>query len=282
MIQRIDAHHHLWRYQVEEFDWIDDSMKSLRRDFLAEQLATEAQAANVVGTVAVQARQSIDETEFLLQAADASVVIRGVVGWLPLASPTFEQELSRFSSAKYLKGLRHVVQAEPPGFLDGAEFNRGISALRGTGLVYDLLLHRMQLEEATRFVDRHPDQSFVLDHLAKPAVSSGDPNAWAAQLTELAKRPNVACKLSGLVTEAQGYEWSPELLAPFFDTALNAFGAERLLAATDWPVLTVGCSYAQWWQTLEAWCAPLTESERQAILGGSAIRIYGLDSDGNV
>jgi len=197
---RVDAHHHLWRYTPEEYGWIDDAMQTLRRDFLLADIEREARAAGVDATVVVQARQTVEETAWLLQLAAQSRWIHGVVGWLPIASDDFPAALERFEAGPLLKGLRHVVQAEPDGFLDGAEFNRGIAALGGTGLVYDVLIFARQLEEATRFVDRHPQQVFVLDHIAKPSIAVGEISQWSKDIRELARRENVVCKLSGMVT----------------------------------------------------------------------------------
>ena len=280
-MRRIDAHHHLWQYTPDEYSWIPDEMSSLRRDFLAEDLEREVRAANVDATIAVQARQTIEETRWLLSIARHNPLIAGVVGWLPLASESLAVLLDEFGDEIRLKGLRHVIQAEPAGFLDCEDFNRGIAALLGTGLVYDILILAPQLGEATRFVDRHPQQSFVLDHIAKPKIAKGEHVQWAAAIAELARRPNVVCKISGMVTEARWTEWRPhtmpQVLQPYFDTVLRCFGPHRLMIGTDWPVLTVGCDYAMWWQTVEAWIAPLTEIEREAILGGVAARVYGLD-----
>lgn len=276
-MMRIDAHHHLWRYNSEEYEWIPDEMAALRRDFTAKDLEREVQAAGVDATVAVQARQTVEETRWLLSIARQSPVIVGVVGWLPLADKSLPGLLEKFQDDPGLKGVRHVVQGEPAGYLDRNDFNRGIAVLQRAGLVYDLLVLARQLEEATRFVDRHPRQSFVLDHLAKPEIAKGEHVHWSVAITDLARRPNVSCKISGMVTEARWREWTPEALAPYFDTALQAFGPDRLMIGTDWPVLTVGCDYARWWRTVEDWIAPLTQAEREAILGGVAERVYRLD-----
>ena len=273
---RVDAHHHLWRYTPEEYDWIDDTMQVLRRDFLPEELEREALAVEVQATVAVQARQTVAETAWLLQLAAQNELIRGVVGWLPIAADDFPSALERFDAGPLLKGLRHVVQGEPPGFLDGAEFNRGIAALRGTGLVYDVLIFARQLAEATRFVDRHPQQQFVLDHIAKPEIAAGELEIWSKGIRELARRENVVCKVSGMVTEADWSQWSPASLKPYFDTVLEAFGPARLMAGSDWPVLTVACTYPRWWQTIAEWIAPLSATEREEIESGTAIRTYKL------
>ena len=276
---RVDAHHHLWRYDAAEYGWIDESMRTLWRDFLPADLEREMQAAGVDAAVAVQARQTMDETRWLLELAKESKVIRGVVGWAAIAEADFPAVVEELAQEPLLKGLRHVVQAEPKGFLDGAEFNRGISAMLGTGLVYDLLVFAPQLEEATRFVDRHPEQVFVLDHIGKPAIAQDGLAAWEEDFRELARRENVACKLSGMVTEADWEQWRQEDLERYFDVAVKAFGAHRLMAASDWPVLTVACGYGQWWEAIRRWTGRLTAQEREQIEGGVVARIYQLAAD---
>jgi L-fuconolactonase len=273
---RIDAHHHLWHYTTTEYGWIDDSMQALRHDFFPVDLARETAAVGVDATVAVQARQTLEETHWLLELAGHSDLIRGVVGWAPLAAPDFRRVLDALRRNTLLKGLRHVVQGEPAGFLEGTDFNRGIEALRGTGLVYDVLIFARQLEEATRFVDRHPQQSFVLDHIAKPDIAGDGFAAWNTAIRELAQRENAVCKLSGMVTEADWTQWSPESLKPYYETVLEAFGPGRLMVGSDWPVLTVACSYTRWFETVAAWIAPLSESERAQIECGTAQRVYRL------
>lgn len=278
-MRRIDAHHHLWNYSAEDFGWINDEMAVLRRDFLLRDLEPLLAAADVAGTVAVQAPQTIEETRWLLSLAGPGSPILGVCGWLPIANDDFPALLEEFCDAGALKALRHIVQAESMGFLDDDAFNRGIRTLRGTGLVYDILIYARQLEEATRFVDRHPEQIFVLDHAAKPDIRSGEMARWAEGIRELARRANVNCKISGMVTEADPRHWTHEQLKPYFEVVLDAFGPGRLMVGTDWPVLTVGCAYEQWWQTVESWIAPLTTSEQAQILGGTAARVYQLDVD---
>jgi len=273
---RIDAHHHLWHYTAEEFGWIDDRMATLRRDFLPSDLELEMQAANIDATIAVQARQTLEETNWLLECAKQTPIIKGIVGWAPIADPNFTTILETLQQEPLLRGLRHVVQAEPDGFLDAEAFNRGISALRDTNLIYDILILARQLPEAVRFVDRHPHQQFVLDHIAKPDIANDGFASWNADLRELARRENVACKLSGMVTEANWATWTPQSLQPYFDTALEAFTPSRLMAGSDWPVLTVASTYQRWWQILEQWLAPLTPTDRAQIEGETAARIYRL------
>jgi L-fuconolactonase len=273
---RIDAHHHLWHYTPEEFDWIDDRMRALRRDFLADDLCGEIDAADVRATVAVQARQTIEETHWLLDTAAANSFIQGVVGWAPIAADNFSTILDQLCQNPLLKGLRHVVQGEADGFLDEKNFNRGIDSLTDAGLVYDLLIYARQLEEAIRFVDRHPKQSFVLDHIAKPEIAANQFEPWNRAIRELAQRDNVVCKLSGMVTEANWAEWTPKTLRPYFDTVLDAFEPSRLMFGSDWPVLIVASSYQRWQQTVFEWIAPLTPTERAEIEGNVAARIYRL------
>ena len=281
---RVDSHHHLWRYTPEEYGWLrdapGDSMAALQRDFLPADLQREVVTAGIDATVAVQARQTLDETFWLLSLAERSSLIRGVVGWAPIAADDFGETLETLSQISLLKGLRHAVQAEPEGFLDSPTFGRGLAALLPTGLVYDLLLFARQLPEAIRFVDRHPNQSFVLDHLGKPDIQGGGFAEWYRNIRDLARQPNVACKLSGLVTEADWHTWSAQQLKPYFETVLEAFGPSRLMFGSDWPVLTVACTYAQWSETVAGWLAPLSANERAAIEGETAARIYRL-SEGN-
>lgn len=275
---QIDAHHHLWHYNATESDWLEGDLESLRRDFMPADLARECRAAGVSGTVAVQARQTIEETDWLLQLADTNPLILGVVGWLPLQDRDFPAILARYREQTPLKALRHVVQAEAPGFLDSEAFNTGVAGLQGTGLVYDLLIFEHQLQEATRFVDRHPNQVFVLDHIAKPRIAAGELQPWADNLRELARRDNVFCKVSGMVTEADPKQWTTSQLQPYFDIALETFTSVRLMAGTDWPVLCAGATYERWWQLLRAWTSALTTSEQAALLGGTAVVAYGLNA----
>jgi L-fuconolactonase len=249
-LEVIDAHHHLWRYSAAEYAWIDDSMAALRRDFLPADLVVELAMAGVDGAVAVQARQILEETRWLLELARSCDAIRGVVGWAPLAAPDFADSVSALATDPKLVGLRHIVQAEPKGFLDGADFNRGINALQENDLIYDVLIVEAQLDETIRFVDRHRHQPFVLDHIAKPKIATTEIEPWRTRIRELSKRRNVCCKLSGMVTEDSWSSWSIESVRPYLDTVVEAFGPDRLMAGSDWPVCLVATSYPRWWQTL--------------------------------
>lgn len=297
---RIDAHQHFWHYNTHEYDWIADtvndppatSMQPIARDFLPQDIAPLLAASGISRSIAVQARQSLEETHWLLSLAADDASIAGVVGWAPLAAPDFADTLAPLLTQPRLVGLRHVVQAEAdPHFLRDEAFNAGIAQLAAaptatrTPLAFDLLVLAHQLEETVRFVDRHPHQSFVLDHCAKPpiAAAAASPQAaaailqpWLAQFRALARRPNVACKLSGLVTEATWQHWAPSHLDPIWHAALEAFGPQRLLFGSDWPVATLAAPYARWVAQVATWLAPLSPTEQAAIWSGNATRLYHL------
>ncbi len=277
MTERIDAHHHLWQFKPDEFGWISDDMAVLRRDYLPQDLKPQMDAAGIDGAVAVQARQTLAETRWLLELAAERSWMRGVVGWAPIASPEFPALLEEFRGQPKLKGLRHVVQDEPDdAFLLGEDFRAGIARLRGTGLVYDILIYAHQLPQAIRFVDQHPGQPFVLDHAGKPSIRSGEREPWATQMRELARRGNVSCKVSGMVTEADPRRWSVTELTPYWETLLDTFGPHRLIVGSDWPVCEVACSYGRWFEVVGRWTDQLSAAERDAIFGGNATRIYRL------
>lgn len=274
---KIDAHQHFWRYTAAEYDWIDDSMRAIRADFLPETLAPILQATGIDGTVAVQARQSLAETDWLLKLARRHDLIKAVVGWVPLADPAVAGILARFATNPKLKGVRHVVQGEPdPAFLEGAAFNEGLSAVTKAGLVYDLLILARQLPAAISLVDRHPHQRFVLDHIAKPVVQGAPPPEWRERIRELARRGNVSCKFSGVVTEVPGRKWTPQLLRPYFEVVLEAFGPRRLMFGSDWPVCLVASPYARWLEFVRSCTASLGTRDQDRILGGTAAEVYRL------
>lgn len=224
----------------------------------------------------MQARPSLEETRALLEFADENEWILGVVGWAPLQSSQIERVLEELSGQKKLKALRHVVQGEAEGFLESATFNLGISALRRFDWAYDLLIFERQLSESIRFVDRHPNQIFVLDHLAKPRIQEGLLQPWKRQIRELARRENVFCKVLGMVTEANWLDWTPQTLQPFFDAVLEAFGPSRLMFGSDWPVALVACPYVRWAQIVRDFAAPLSGDEQNEIFQTSARRAYSL------
>jgi len=273
----IDSHHHFWHYTEADYGWIPPAWAALKRDFLPADLHQEISAAGVDGVISVQARQALVETDWLLDFAARHAFIRGVVGWVPLIDPAIETHLDQYTAHPKLRALRHVLQAEEDdAYMLRPDFNRGIAALTRRGLAYDILIFERHLPHTLTFVDRHPEQVFVLDHVAKPRIAANELEPWASNIRELARRPHVACKLSGLVTEADVSTWTPVQLQPYFDVVLEAFGPSRLLFGSDWPVCLAGVGYARWKQTVEAALPTLSAAEHAAVFGGNAQRLYRL------
>ncbi len=279
---RIDSHHHLWTYSADQYTWINDSMSVLKRDFTVSDLQSVCQAAGVTGVVAVQARQSLAETQDLLNVAAAESMVRGVVGWVPLADESIREVLAEVTASAWLKGVRHVVQDEPDdGFILGHAFNQGIRVLSEFDLVYDILIFPKQLANSIRFVDQHPEQPFVLDHIAKPVIQAAKFDAqWAKGFRELGKRSNVVgCKFSGIVTEVRDATWSVELLRPYWDVALEVFGAQRLMFGSDWPVCLLRANYNHWFESVAELASELSMSEQGSFWSANACRVYRLNTE---
>jgi len=279
---RIDAHQHFWNYNPREYDWIDDSMAAIRRDFLPEHLKAEIGAAGIDGVISVQACQTLQETRWLLLLASRHDFIQGVVGWAPLIAPEISDIVGLLAEHHQLKAMRHVLQAEPDDqYMLRDDFNRGISALEPFGLVYDILIFERHLPAAIEFVDRHPRQIFVLDHIAKPRIRERLVSPWRENLLKLAERENVYCKLSGMATEADYKTWTEEDLAPYFEVVLKAFGPQRLMFGSDWPVCLVATPYCGWFDLVSRQVRLLAKDEQDAIFGGTAVEVYGLDRMAN-
>jgi L-fuconolactonase len=274
---RVDAHQHFWKYDPAEYEWIDESMSAIRRDFLPEDLEPELERNQCQGSVAVQARQTLEETRWLLQLADGSQKILGVVGWVDLCSPDMRSQLSEFTRNPKLVGIRHIVQSEPDDrFLLRSDFLRGVAVLDEFDLAYDILIYTKHLPVAAEFVERFPKQRFVLDHLAKPAIKVQEIESWAAGVRRLAAFPNVFCKLSGLVTEADWQSWKPEDITPYLDIAFETFGPSRLMIGSDWPVCLVAGSYGRTMDVVKKYLQGQPAEIRDAVLGGNARRFWRL------
>ncbi len=274
---RIDAHQHFWRYNADEYDWIDDSMSIMCRDFLPGDLRSELDGAGFHGSVAVQARQSLEETRWLLELAASSPQILGVVGWVDLQSPDVRLQLREFAGNPKLVGVRHIVQGEPDDrFMLRPDFMRGINALEEFDLAYDILIYPKHLPVAAELVRHFPRQRFVLDHLAKPSIKAGTIQAWDSGIRELARFPNVFCKLSGMLTEADWKNWKPEHMKPYLDIALKCFGPERLMIGSDWPVCTVAASYSQTMSVVLDYFSNHASDVQEAVFGGNALRFWEL------
>ena len=278
---KIDSHQHYWNYTAhpDHYVWMSDELGALRRNFMPEDLAPILTELGFDGTVAVQAREMVEETDFLLDLADQSPWILGIVGWIDLCDPDAEPLVEKYAAHPKLKGLRLLIHDRPdPEFAVSPEHLRGISWLKRYGLTYDLLLKPPHIEPATRLVDQFPDQKFVVDHIAKPDIPSGELSPWAEDLRELARRPNVFCKVSGMVTTADWASWTPAQFTPYLDVVLNAFGPSRLMIGSDWPVCTCAASYQRTMRTTMAWAARLSPDEQADLLGGTCARFYGLDA----
>jgi len=273
----IDAHQHFWIYKAEEYDWIDESMVPLRRDFLPGDLGRELHHSEFHGSIAVQARQSLEETRWLLALADGDPFIMGVVGWVDLRSPDVHSQLKAFSRNSKFVGVRHIVQSEPDDrFLLRNDFLRGISLLERFDLTYDILIYPRHLAVAAELVKQFRRQRFVLDHLAKPGIKTGEIEPWASGIRRLAEFPNVFCKLSGLVTEADWKNWTPEQIFPYIRVASEAFGPERLMIGSDWPVCLVAGTYGRVMEIVKTYLSQCSSEMQEGVLGGNAQRFWKL------
>jgi L-fuconolactonase len=272
----IDSHIHLWDFDEQRDAWITADMSILRRNYLPAELSELLKENTVEGCVAVQAGQSEAETKFLVKQAEENDFIKGVVGWIDLQSDHLPERLEYFSRFPIIKGWRHIVQAEPAGFLLKKKFQKGIAALAGYGYTYDILIHQQQLKEALEFVSTFPLQKFVIDHCAKPDIKNSDIKQWKSDIEAMAAHPNTCCKLSGLLTEADWNVWKAEDFYPYLDVVFGAFGANRLLFGSDWPVLLLSGGYGQWKSLLEKYMENHSAEETQKVFGLNATRFYNL------
>jgi L-fuconolactonase len=277
---RIDAHQHFWQYNAQRDAWISDDMSAIRRDFFFCDLSHELATNGIDATIAVQADQSETETTFLLDLATQHPQIAGVVGWVDLRSPLVDKRLEHFSQFEKLCGFRHLVQAEPDeNFMSREDFQRGIAALAHFGFTYDILIYPRQVPAAIGLVEKFSKQPFIVDHMAKPEIRSQRVEPWAAQMRELAQNPNVFCKVSGLVTEADWHKWSPDDFRPYLDVVFDAFGADRLVFGSDWPVCLVAGTYHGVKRLIEDYLQHVSPADHAKIFGANASQFYGLRAD---
>jgi len=273
---QIDAHQHFWHYDPVRDSWITEEMSVLRRDFLPEDLKPLLDTRGVQGTVAVQADQSEKETQFLLQLTEGNPFIRGVVGWVDLLARNLGERLEYFSQFERLCGFRHIAQAEADDFLAREDVAQGIGRLSDFGFTYDILVYHRQLPATVSLVEKLPDTRFVVDHVAKPAIKEGKTEPWATHMRELARHPNVWCKVSGMVTEADWTGWRQDDTRPYLDIVFEAFGTDRLMFGSDWPVCLLAADYGDVWALLDAYVGQFHASERDKLFGGNAAAFYGL------
>ena len=277
MSTKIDTHQHFWKYNDWEYGWMGASMEALKCDRLPNHLAGLLKEARIDGTISVQARQCLEETEWLLKLADENAFIKGVVGWVDLRSEQAEEQLGRFAGHRKLCGVRHVVQDEPDDrFMMRDDFVRGISKLRQYNLAYDLLVFPKHIRVACELVAKFPEQIFVLDHIGKPCIRDGEVEPWASDIRRLACFENVSCKISGMVTEADRHSWKSEDFKPYMDIVLEAFGADRIMLGSDWPVCTLAGEYEQVMRICAEYVEQLSGDEQAAIWAGNVNRIYGV------
>lgn len=275
----IDSHQHFWIYDPPQYPWITDKTPVLKRDYLPEDLAPELNRAGLDGAIAVQARQTVEESRWLLELADQNPLIKGVVGWVDLQSPDCEEQLAQFARHPRFCGVRHVVQDEPDDhFMLRPAFLNGLSVLKNFDLTYDLLVFPKQLPASIEVVQKFPEQTFVLDHIAKPLIRDGIISPWDAQIRELSQYPNVWCKISGMVTEAKHKHWRAADFKPYLDLIFEAFGAERLVYGSDWPVCLLSGSYRQVFDLVAQYVAQCPENSRKQIFGENAARAYRISA----
>jgi L-fuconolactonase len=272
---RIDAHVHFWRYTAADYAWIESNMAPLQRDFMPADAWREMQRAGMDACVAVQVRQTLQETRWLLELAGSHPFIAGVVGWVDLRSSDLDAQIESVKHPK-LVGVRHIVQAEPDGFLEDERFRRGVGRLGRHGLAYDILIYARQLPAAIGFATAFPDGRFVLDHLGKPDIRGNGFDAWRRDLDKMAALPNVVAKLSGLVTEADWSRWTIEDLHRYVNEALDRFGPDRLMIGSDWPVCTLAGQYGEVLDVVRTAISGRPAEEQDAILGGTARRFWKL------
>ena len=273
---KLDSHQHFWKYSPQQHNWIDDSMVSLKRDFLPNDLEPHLIENKIEACVVVQADQSEKETEFLLELATQYEFIKGVVGWVDLRAKNVEERLQFYSQNQYFKGVRHIVQSEKQDFLLDPAFQNGIGKLGNLNLTYDLLIYSHQIEAAIKLVSQFPNQKFVLDHLAKPNIVNGKIDPWKNQIQRLAQFSNVSCKISGMVTEADHVQWKPSDFIPYLDIVFEAFGENRILFGSDWPVCLLAASYQEVYHLITDYTANFSLEQRDKLFGGNAERIYNI------
>lgn len=274
---KIDAHHHFWHYNPVEYAWITDAMQDLKRDFLPEDLQILLARRGFSGSVAVQARQSEKETEWLLDLAEKHDFIKGVVGWVDLCAGDVDEKLAKYAGGRKLCAVRHVLQDEPDAdFMLRRDFRHGVGKLSLHGLAYDILVFSGQLPRAIRLVRNFPGQVFILDHLAKPLIRKKELQPWKQDIEKLAACQHVACKLSGMVTEADWHSWKDGDFRPYMDAVVDAFGTDRVMIGSDWPVCTLAGSYDEVMALAEEYVGQFSRDEREMMLGANAIRLYSL------
>jgi L-fuconolactonase len=276
-MQKIDSHQHFWNYDPATHGWITDDMEIIRQDFLPDDLEPILNEYGFSGCVSVQADQTETENHMLIEHAMRHSFIKGVVGWVDFKAADVEDRLAYYQQFEKLKGFRHILQGEADrAYMLDADFKRGISKLKQFGYTYDILIYTDQLGYANEFAAAFPDQPFVIDHLAKPKIKEGDIKQWAKDMQAIAQNENVSCKVSGMVTEADWKDWKQEDFTPYMDIVFGAFGADRVMFGSDWPVCRVAATYGEVLSIAEAYVDKLSTTEQTKFWGANAMKFYGL------
>jgi L-fuconolactonase len=275
-MQKIDSHQHFWQYIVVKHDWIDDAMAVIRKDFLPADLQPVLQQHNIDGCIAVQADQTEAETNFLLALQKENDFIKGIVGWVDIKAENITERLSYYKQFNAIKGFRHILQGEAPEFMLQPNFVKGIAALKAFDFTYDILIFPKHLQAAIALVKQFPDQKFVIDHIAKPYIKDGLIEEWKKDMNAIAQCKNVCCKISGMVTEADYQLWKPENFAPYLDTVVDAFGTNRIMFGSDWPVCLVAASYTQAMDIVKDYFSSFSGTEQNNFFGNNASAFYNL------
>jgi len=274
---KIDSHQHFWQYHPVKHSWINDDMKVLQQDYLPSDLKKVYQENAIDGCVAVQADQSEIETDFLIDLANENEFIKGIVGWIDLRAENLKERLQHYSKFDIIKGFRHVVQDEPdPNFIIGDSFKKGIALLHQYNFTYDILIFPHQLRASLKLIEEFPEHKFVIDHIAKPSIKSGDIKEWETLIREIAKHRNVYCKVSGMVTEADWAHWKYDDFVPYLDVVFDAFSTKRIMYGSDWPVCLLGGDYSSIKSIIEEYIKNLSAEQQEEIMGGNAIKFYQL------
>jgi len=274
--QTIDTHVHFWIYSKTRDAWITDDMKVLQQDYLPEHLMLNLKRNAVDGCVAIQVSQEEVETRFMVELSKTHDIIKGVVGWIDLRADNIDEKLASFSENSIIKGYRHIVQAEPDDFLLRTDFQRGVHALKQYNYTYDILIYPSQLKSALDFVSKLPDQKLIIDHCAKPDIKNKNIDDWKKWIQEIAQHPNVYCKVSGLFTEANWKGWAASDFYPYLDVVFEAFGIDRVMFGSDWPVILLSGIYVQWKSLLEKYMEMSNQEDKEKFFGLNAVQFYNL------
>jgi L-fuconolactonase len=275
-MQKIDSHQHFWQYNTVKHDWIDDAMAVIRKDFLPADLQPILQQHTIDGCIAVQADQTEDETNFLLALQQQNDFIKGIVGWVDLRAKNITERLAYYKQFNIVKGFRHVLQGEAPEFMLQQNFVNGIAALKAFDFTYDILIFPNHLPAAIALVKKFPEQKFVIDHIAKPYIKAGLIGEWKLAMKNIAQYPNVYCKISGMVTEADFQHWKPEDFTPYLDAVVDTFGANRIMFGSDWPVCLVAASYTAMMDIVKDYFSSFSDTEQNNFFGNNASIFYNL------